>query len=49
MPRDDVLELVAVGVNVVEGFTLHCQLVALLHLAGAAGRALVLTDQQIHI
>lgn len=46
---EEVLELVAVGVNVVEGFSFHSKLVALLHLPGAAGRTLVLTNQQIHI
>lgn len=33
---DEVLQLIAVGVNVVEGFPFHSKLVALLHLAGAA-------------
>lgn len=46
---DDVLKLIAVRVNVVKGFTFYSQLVALLHLPGAAGWALVLTHQQIHI
>lgn len=46
---DEVLKLIAVGVNVVEGFSFNSKLVALLHLPGAAGRTLVLTNQQIHI
>lgn len=47
--REEVLQLVAVGVDVVEGLPSHGKLVALLHLAGAAGRTLVLTNQQVHI
>ncbi len=46
---DEVLQLIAVGVNVVEGFSFYSKLVAFLHLPGAAGRTLVLTNQQIHI
>lgn len=46
---DEVLELVAVGVNVVKGFSFYSKLVALLHFPGAAGWTLVLTNQQIHI
>lgn len=46
---DEVLELIAVGLNVVKGFSSYSQLVALLHLPGAARRTLVLTNQQIHI
>lgn len=46
---NDVLQLIAVRVNVVKGFTFYGQLVALLHLPGAAGWALVLAHQQIHI
>ena len=46
---DEVLELIAVGLNVVEGFPFYSQLVALLHLPGAARRTLVLTNHQIHI
>lgn len=47
--RQKVLQLVAVGVNVVDRFSFHSKLVALLHLPGAAGGTLVLADQQIHI
>lgn len=46
---DEVLQLIAVGVNVVKGFSFYSKLVALLHFPGAAGWTLVLTDQQIHI
>lgn len=49
MSREEVLQLVAVGVDVVEGLSSHGELVALLHLAGAAGRTLVLTNQQVYI
>lgn len=49
MARDDMLQLIAVGVNVVEGFSFHSKLVALFHFAGAAGWTLVLAYQQIHI
>lgn len=44
-----VLQLVAVGVDIVDGFSFDGKLVALLHLSGAAGGSLVLTNQQIHI
>lgn len=44
-----VLQLVAVGVNIVDGFSFNSKLVTLLHLPGAAGGTLVLTNQQIHI
>lgn len=44
-----VLQLVAVGVDIVDGFSFDSKLVALLHLSGAAGGSLVLTNQQIHI
>lgn len=47
--REKVLKLIAVGVNVVEGFSFYSKLVALLHLPRAAGWTLVLTNQQIHI
>lgn len=46
---EEVFKLIAVGVNVVEGFSSYSECVALLHLPGAAGWTLVLTNQQIHI
>lgn len=46
---EEVLKLIAVGVDVVECFSFHSKLVALLHLPGAAGWTLVFTHQQIHI
>lgn len=47
--RDEVLQLKAVGANVLKGFSFHGNLVALLHLPCAAGRTLVLANQQAHI
>jgi len=49
MAGDEVLQLVAVGMNVVEGFSFYSKLVALLHLPGAAGWTWMLTNQQIDI
>lgn len=49
MAGDEVLQLEAVGADALESLSSHRRLVALLHLAGAAGRALVLTHQQLHI
>lgn len=47
--REEVLELVAVGVNAVECLSSHGKLVVLLHLPGAAGRTLMLADQQVDV
>ena len=49
MAGEEVLELEAVGADVLQRVPFHRQLVALLHLACAAGRPLVLTHQQVHI
>lgn len=46
---DEVFELKAVGSNVLQGLPPHCQLVAVLHLACAAGGALVFADLQVGI
>lgn len=46
---DEVLKLVAVGVNVVKSFSFYSKLVALLHFPGAARWTIVLTNQKIHI
>lgn len=49
MSGEKVLELIAVGVNAVECLSSHGKLVVLLHLPGAAGRTLMLADQQVDI
>ena len=49
MSWDEVLELEAVGVDVLKSLPSHRCLVAVLHLASTAGWALVFTHQQVHI
>lgn len=47
--RDEVLELKAVGANILKSFPFNSKLVALLHLPGTAGWTLMLTHQEVHI
>lgn len=49
MAHDQVLQLKAVGADVLQGLPPHGRLVALLHLAGAAGGTLVLADLQVSV